>query len=195
MCIHVDKSTRTCSNKSQTWEVGYGTSTAGTALSISSSQKWNRNSTVTCLQGDSDVFPPVHLHHRSPASLQLPYYRTIQGLLFYSVTHILWGRTGTGSESGTLALGLVHTKLEVSHWRANCKQTGILLGSGHGILKARLQIPAAHDADPLTFPVSRYICHSLGQTCKDPPITKERWKKLRMWWLILVINLIIFRIS
>lgn len=167
MCIHVDKSTRTCSNKSQTWEVGYGTSTAGTALSISSSQKWNRNSMVTCLQGDSDVFPPVHLHHRSPASLQLPYYRAIQGLLFYSVTHILWG--GTGNRYWVRVRNTSHTKLEVSHWRVDCKQTGILLGSGHGILKARLQIPAAHDADPLTFPVSRYICHSLGQTCRDLP--------------------------
>lgn len=42
-----------------------------------------------CLQGDSDVLPPVHLNHSSPASLQLPHDRAIQGLLFYSVTHIL----------------------------------------------------------------------------------------------------------
>lgn len=52
-----------------------------------------------------------------------------------------------------------------------------LLGSGHSILKARLQISAAHYVDPLTFPVSRYICHSLGQTCKDPLHDKREIKK------------------
>jgi hypothetical protein len=57
-------------------------------------------SMVTCLQGDSDVLPPVHLDHSSPASLQLPYDWTVQGLLFYSVTYILWGKTGNRCWSG-----------------------------------------------------------------------------------------------
>lgn len=46
-----------------------------------------------------------------------------------------------------------------------------LLGSGHSILKARLQISAAHYVDPLTFPVSRY------KLAEIPSMTKEREKK------------------
>lgn len=50
---------------------------------------------VTCLQGDGDVLPPVHLHHGPPAALQLLHYRAIQGLFLYPVTHVLRGRQGT----------------------------------------------------------------------------------------------------
>ena len=49
---------------------------------------------VTCLQGDGDVFPPVHPHHGPPAALQLLHYRAVQGLLLYPVTHILGRQTG-----------------------------------------------------------------------------------------------------
>lgn len=157
--------------------MGYGTSTAGTALSISSSQKWNRNSTVTCLQGDSDVFPPVHLHHRSPASLQLPYYRAIQGLLFYSVTHILWRRTGTGSESGTLALGLVHTKLEVSHWRVDCKQTGILLGSRPRHPESKAADTCSSRRWPTDFPCEQIHLSLIGTNLQRSPHNKREVKK------------------
>lgn len=49
---------------------------------------------LTCLEGDGDVLPPVHLHHGSPASLQLLHDRAVQGLLFYPVTHVLKGDEG-----------------------------------------------------------------------------------------------------
>lgn len=48
----------------------------------------------TCLEGHGDILPPVHLHHGSPASLQLPHNRAIQGFLFYPVTHILGRKQG-----------------------------------------------------------------------------------------------------
>lgn len=44
---------------------------------------------VTCLQWNSDVFPPVALDDGPPSSLQLSNNRAVQWFLFYSVAHIL----------------------------------------------------------------------------------------------------------
>lgn len=132
MYIHGTKPTKTCSNKSQTQEVGSGSLAAGPACLY---QVLRDSCMVTCLQGDSDVLPrqSVFTTALPPLSSCLTIGPSKDSFSIRSLTSCE-GRQeqvlGQSQEHYTS----VHTKLQGSHWGVGCKQTGVPL-------RLRLQPP------------------------------------------------------